>query len=372
MSLFISNFDAREEFDGGKNQFQKSQSTKPPRPLTESRHARPQSRKFRRRKIFDLGLIGLVLLLATMEISIFRNIDFYGKSPGFIGQFAEIKASFEAADPERIKVAVLGDSQSMDALRPNYMAEGSLYAEEEIFNFSISGGSAFDIAETWDLYKDRMPELEKVIVIVNEHQFNHARAAEDIKFQYFANFGERLSVMNLDNYGELSLGWVLRAYGMRTIWSQMIDKHKQGELRSEIPVHKGGLPPQTWSPSTDRTPQYAEEVADRWFENYHTDGVRSDRFERMIRSLHSRDIQMVIVQLPRSEYFEEVILRKYPEELAAYNQLIQSIADQYDTEFVKMSNKDLDLETHFRDTNHVNPEGARAVSDEVSRRWLRE
>ena len=46
------------------------------------------------------------------------------------------------------------------------------------------------------------------------------------------------------------------------------------------------------------------------------------------------------------------------------------IARQYGFEAAKVPNDELELDTHFRDTNHVNPQGAEWVSRYVARRWL--
>ena len=71
-------------------------------------------------------------------------------SPGSsLGQFAELDRSFKHADAEKITVAIFGDSHSIDALRPEYMAEPAGLTPENIFNFSISGGKAFDIYHTY-------------------------------------------------------------------------------------------------------------------------------------------------------------------------------------------------------------------------------
>src|SRR5690606_24728395 len=148
----------------------------------------------------------------------------------------------------------------------------------QIFNFSISGGSAFDIYKTYLSYVDRLPNLEKVFVIVNEHQMNNEDPANYILFKYYAGLKDRLKVMNTDNYGELLFGWALKSYDMRTEWSKMVEKYRKGELREEIPAFEGGLKPITWSPGTDRTPEYAMETAERWFRGYTLEGVRTDAF----------------------------------------------------------------------------------------------
>ncbi|MEB3102485.1 hypothetical protein [Ferviditalea candida] len=307
--------------------------------------------------------------LVLSEVFVFRNLDVYGYSPGFIGQIAEIDNSFAHADASGIEAAVFGDSEGMDALRPNLLADAAHIRPDTLFNFSLSGGSAYDIAQMYELYKDRLPRLKRAIVEVNEFQLNNEDAASDIKFKFFAGLRDRLAVMNGKNYGELLLGWALKSYDMRTVWQMMIDKYRNDQLRKEVPLHQGGLPPVTWSPGSDKTRQHAEEVADRWFKGYRVEGVRTQAFEGMIRDMRQRGIEVVMIQLPRSSYFEEVIQTKYAAEQRRYMQKIQSIADRYGATYTVIPQGRLTL-ADFRDTNHVNPQGAAQISAYVGKRWL--
>lgn len=321
------------------------------------------------KKYIGWGLIGFVILCVLSEVFIFRNVMFYGRSPGFIGQLAEMEVSFQHADSDRIKVAIWGDSQSLDALRPELMAsdasEGG-YAADEIFNFSISGGSAFDIYKTYLQYADRLPSLEKAIVIVNEHQFNNEDPANYILFKYYATLSDRIKVMNFDNYGELLLGWAMKSYDLRSIWTLMIEKYRQGELREEIPMHAGGLPPVTWSPKSDRTYEYATEVAERWFRNYKQEGIRTDSFEALVHDLTVQKIETIILQLPRSSEFEKAVAEQFASEHGEYMNLVQAVAARYGASFVPLSNEGMVMGDHFRDSNHVNPAGAELVSEAVA------
>lgn len=343
----------------------------------------------RRRSKSWMGLAAFVLLLVLAELFIFRNVMLYGLSPGFVGQYAELEASFAAQqhmaveqeaskgnsfnllEGSHIKVAIWGDSQSMDALRPELLAAYSEYEPEEIFNFSISGGSAFDIAQMVEQYIDSLPELEQSIVVVNEHQFNEARNAEDIKFKFKANLQERLMIMNKHNYGDLLLGWLLKSYDMRSVWTMLIDKWRQDELRDEVPSHPGGLPAVTWSPSDARTQKYAIDTADRWFEDYKLEGPRAAAFEDMLAELQSRDIDTVILQLPRSELFEQAVQTHYPQQKQQHEQLLEAWGRDYGMNYEHIPNDQLKLEDDFRDTNHVNPQGAEWVSRYVAERYLR-
>lgn len=330
-------------------------------------------RSKKQRRYLGWGLVFFLAFLVLSEIFVFRNLDVYGYSPGFIGQIAEIDKSFENADASRIETAVFGDSEGMDALRPELLADAAHVSRDRLFNFSLSGGSAYDIAQMYEHYKNRLPHLKQAIVEVNEFQLNNDDAANDIKFKFFAGLRDRLTVMNGNNYGELLLGWALKSYDMRTVWHMMIDKYKEGQLRKDIPLHQGGLPPVTWSPKSDKTREHAEEVADRWFKGYQLEGVRTQAFEAMIRDLRQTGVEVEIIQLPRSSYFEEVIRTKYAAEQRLYLQKVQSIADRYGASFTVIPPDGLTLEItleDFRDTNHVNSQGAAKISEYVGKRWL--
>src|SRR5690606_7444222 len=114
------------------------------------------------------GLIGFLALFAALEVVVFRSPALYGiEYRSAVGQFTELEQSFRHADTERITIAILGDSQSKDALRPDMLAEASGRDPASIFNFSISGGKAFDIYRTYLQYADQLTALEEVIVVVN-------------------------------------------------------------------------------------------------------------------------------------------------------------------------------------------------------------
>lgn len=331
--------------------------------------SRRVKRKWSKIRSFS-GIFGLIVLLILSEMFVFRNLNVYGLHSGFIGQIAEIKASFEAIDPEEIEVAIFGDSLGMDALRPDILADVAGMDPEKIFNFSLSGGSAYDSAAMYETYGAQMPNLDTVIIIVNEHQFNNAEADKDIKFKYFAGLKDRVKVMNADNYGELLLGWLLKSYDMRTVWTMLLEKYRLGELREEVPVYEGGLPPVTWSPKEDREPSYALEVATRWFSDYKIDGVRTEAFEAMLSSMRRRGVRVILLQLPRSSYFESVAQSKYGSAQKMYLQRMEELANIYGAQWSVLPKELLQFPEHFRDVNHVNPDGAKIVSEYVARHWL--
>lgn len=325
--------------------------------------------KSRRRKFLGRGFILFLALLVASEIFIFRNVMVYGYSPGFIGQLAEIQKSFEHADASQIQTAVFGDSTGMDGLRPDLMATALDRPASTVFNFSLSGGSAYDIAQMYKHYIDRLPNVQDIVVVVNEHQLNNYGAEKDDKFKFFAGLQDRLQVMNLDNFGDLLVGWAFKSYDMRAVWHMMIEKYRTGKLRAEVPWAEGGLPAVKWSPKTDKAPDHAAEVADRWFDHYQLQGVRTEAFEQMIADMQKRGKRVVIVQLPRMEVFQEAIQTKYAKEQQAFQNEVGEVAAQNGVSFDVMPNREMRPDD-FRDTNHLSPQGAMRVSRYVVDEWL--
>ena len=331
-------------------------------------------KKRRPLRVFSAGLLGFIVLLAALEASLFRNIYFYGiEYRSMTGQFAELDYSFRQADPARIETIILGDSQSKDALRPDLLAAAASRDPASIFNFSLNGGKAFEIYHTYRKYADQMPNVKQAIVVVNEHQINDHNIENDPKFRFYAGLSDRLKVMDAENYGELLLGWVSKAFDMRSVWSKMLQAHLNGTLPKR-PLEEiwkpGGLRAETQLEKDGFTPEYAEKRADAWFEQYNIEGLQTESLENLLRELKNRGIRTVVVQIPRSELFEETIRRKYGDLQQAYFDKVRSLAEQYGAEFAVLSNEGLVLEEHFRDTNHVNPKGAEIVSRRVAERWL--
>jgi len=339
----------------------------------------PETRKKRRGPgRIGWGLIFAVLVIALADAYVFRSPYTYdigdkqGARGGFIGQFAHIDRSFNAADPEQIEYAIFGDSQSIDGLRPDIMAGELGIGPERIFNFSVSAGKPTDAAYLYRRYIGRMPNLKRVIVVVNEHQFNNADAATDSKFRFHAGLIDRLRAMDTENYGELLAGWALRAFGLRTEWQSLVPRYRSGELPANPAPYPGGIEPLTWSPPEHRTAEYAEETADRWFKDWEPEGVYTRAFRRLIADMHLRGLEIAVVQLPRAASFDEAIERKYGSERDALYREIAAVAAAGGAEFAVLTAEGLGLavESHFRDTNHLNPEGASIVSRYAARRWL--
>lgn len=351
----------------------------PPETPGTALHPNPRRRMtwnaFRR---LGWGLFCAVILLALADVYVFRSAYTYdigdkqGARGGFIGQFAHIDRSFKAIDPARIEYAIFGDSQSIDALRPDLMAEELGTEPERIFNFSVSAGKPTDAAYLYRRYIAQMPNLRQVIVVVNEHQFNHADVAADAKFRFHAGLADRLRAMDTERYGELIAGWALRAFGLRTEWQPLVKRYFSGELPADPAPYPGGIQPLTWSPPEHREPAYAEETADRWFKDWQPEGVYLRAFRALLADMRARGLEIAVVQLPRAASFDAAIEAKYGAARAALYAEIEGIAAAYGAAFDVLSAADLGLsvDEHFRDTNHVNPEGARIISRHAARQWL--
>ena len=337
----------------------------------------PRPSRFHTFRRLGWGLLIALILLAVADIYIFRDAYTYdvgtekGARGGFIGQWAQLDRSFKAVDPAKIEYAVFGDSQSIDALRPDIMADELGVAADQIFNFSVTGGKPTDIAYTYHQYIDRLPNLKRILLVVNEHQLNSVDSAQDPKFKFHASLGERWQAINKDNYGELLTGWVFRSFGMRSEWVKLVERYRSGELPVNPPPYPGGIEPLTWSPPTDRTAEFAQTVADRWFKGWQLDGVYAATFDTLVRDIRSDHIALTIVQLPRADLFEQVIDTDYAAEQQTYFDHIESTAAANSVEFTIMGEAlPLTLD-FFRDTNHVNPQGAEAISRYAADRWWR-
>jgi len=329
------------------------------------------SRPLRRR--ISLGFLGFLVLFAALEVFVFRDLDLYGAEyRSSVGQLAELDYSFRHSQPEGIQTAIFGDSQSKDALRPDLLAATARLDPSSIFNFSVSGGKAFDIYRTYMTYADRLPNLKEAIVVVNEHQFNSYHMENDPVFRYYAGLRDRIQALNKDNYGELLVGWVSKGFDLRSIWTKVVQSYFKGTLPKPLPsVWKpGGIRAETMLEPNGLTLEYAENTASRWFDHYDLRGLQTDSFEALLRKLHDRGVRIVVLQIPRSSLFEQAVRQKYAAQQQAYFDQIAAIARRYGAEFRVMSNEGLTLKEHFRDTNHVNPRGAQIVSREVALDWL--
>ncbi len=359
----------------------KSRTKKSLLPTAEDSSA-PRPSRFRSFRRLGWGLLIALLLLGVADGYVFRNAYMYdmgvGARGGFIGQWAHLDRSFKATDPGLIEYAVFGDSQSLDAFRPDIMADELGVSAESIFNFSVSGGKPTDIAYTYSKYIDQLPNLTHILLVVNEHQFNNVDAGQDSKFKFHASFGQRWQAVNKDNYGELMSGWVLRSFGMRAEWQKHVARYGSGELPASPPAFPGGIQPYTWSKPEDRTAEFALTVADRWFKGWQLDGVYTAAFDEFVGQIRSDGIRLTIVQIPRTDLFEREIQAQYAVQQQAYLAHIRGVASAHNVEFVVMDGPAADgddalgltLES-FRDTNHVNPQGAELLSRYVADRWWR-
>lgn len=336
--------------------------------------ARSRREAFRR---LGWGAVVAFLLLGLLDVWLFRDAAFYdlgnknGARGGFIGQFAHIERAFEAAGGERIEYAIFGDSQSIDALRPDIMAEVLGVPAERIFNFSTSGGKPTDNLYLYRRYAEKMPNLKRVIYVVNEHQFNSADAGDDTKFKFHATLRQRLAAMNRDNYGELLTGWALRSFGLRTEWSALIGRYRAGTWPpEEEAMFPGGIEPLRWADPKTKTEDYAREVADRWFRGWKPDGVYTQAFGELLAKWEERGLDVVVLQIPRMAWFDEAVAEMYGSGQADYMRIVSDAAEATGALFEAVTAEEAGLDgDHFRDVNHMNPEGAEMFSLYAAERW---
>ena len=310
------------------------------------------------------GLLwGLVFLLLA-EIFLFRNPALYGVSPAsFLGQIANVQERLARQDTDRIKLLVLGDSQSMDALRPPLLAEHYGMQPDEIFNLSVSGGKAVDMLHLYEDASDELPHLTRVVIAVNEHQLNSADIKSDAKFRYFATLPERMGTPRVADKADLAFGQLLYAYGLRDVWTQLAKQWWAGKLPQEPRdkyAYRWGLPPVSGREPKHFGMEYARTVADRWMEGYRLDGPQADAFHQLIEQLKERGVQVTVVQLPRTQAFENVMKTSYVEKQTAFRNRIRTEMEQIGASFTAIPPV-LD-DSYFRDANHMNERGAREIS----------
>jgi len=323
------------------------------------------------------GALVAFVLLGLLDAYVFRDPAFYdlgnknGARGGFIGQFAHIERAFEAQGGETIEYAIFGDSQSIDGLRPDVMAEALGVPSGCIFNFSVSGGKPTDSLYLYRTYAKKMPNLRKAIYVVNEHQLNNADAGDDTKFKFHANLTQRLKTLDRDNYGELLVGWALRSFGLRTEWTALVERYRAGTWPpEEEAMFPGGIEPLRWADPKTKTPEYAEEVADRWFRDWQSEGVYTDALTDLLESLRERGVETVVLQIPRMPWFEAAVEEKYAAERDVYLAKVTEAATKTGATFEIIAAEEAGLsEESFRDVNHMNPEGAETFSRYAARRW---
>ncbi|BAU26540.1 hypothetical protein DFP93_10879 [Aneurinibacillus soli] len=316
----------------------------------------------RKRRVVRGFLWGVVFLLLA-ELFLFRNPALYGTSPAsFLGQIANVQERLARQNPDRIKVLILGDSQSMDALRPPLLAAHYGVAPDEIFNLSVSGGKAVDMLHLYEEAADKLPNLKRVIIAVNEHQVNSVDIKSDAKFRYFATLSERMGAPHVADKADLVFGQLLYAYGLRDVWTQLAKQWWDGKLPQEPRdkyEYRWGLPPVPGREPAHLGPAYARIVADRWMKDYRLDGPQANAFHKLVGKLAKRGVQITIVQLPRTQAFEQVMKATYGQQQAAFRARMQTEATQAGASFTVIPPTLEDA--YFRDANHVNEHGAKEI-----------
>ncbi|AMA71715.1 hypothetical protein SAMN04489735_103414 [Aneurinibacillus thermoaerophilus] len=327
-----------------------------------------RSKRRRKQSWWMRGFLWALLLVALCEAFIFRNPALYGMSPAsFIGQITDVEKRLESQNTAKIKLLVLGDSQSMDALRPPLLAARYGLKPDEVFNLSISGGKAVDMLHLYEKHKQDLPNLQHVIISVNEHQLNASTDFSDNKFRYHATLAERLQVPHFENKMDLAFGWLLYSYGLREVWTEMAKLYWEDKLpqppRDQY-KYKWGLPPVEAREANHLGPAYAAEVAKRWMRDYQLKGVETNALERLMKELSKQGVSFTVVQLPRTQAFETIMKKQYASEQAAYRHLVGELSTRYNGRFIIIP-PTLD-DSYFRDANHVNKKGAEKITAELS------
>jgi hypothetical protein len=322
----------------------------------------------RNRNWWMRGFVWALLVVVLCEVLIFRNPAFYGMSPAsFIGQIADVEKRLNAQNKANIKLLVLGDSQSMDALRPPLLAAKYGMKPDEVFNLSVSGGKAVDMLRLYEKHQKELPNLQHVIISVNEHQLNSSTDFTDNKFRYHATLWERLQVPHVENKADLAFGWLLYSYGLREVWTKMFTLYWEDKLPQQPRdkyQYKWGLPPVEGREANHFGANYAAQVAKRWMPEYRLTGAQTAALEQLLKDLSGKGIDFTILQLPRTQAFERVMKEQYGEQQAAYRRLVSNLATKYQGKFVILP-PTLD-DSYFRDANHVNKRGAEKITAELS------
>ena len=83
-----------------------------------------------------------------------------------------------------------------------------------------------------------------------------------------------------------------------------------------------------------------------------------------------RGLDVVVAQIPRTPAFDAAVAGKYGRELDEYLHLVAEAAASAGASFEVITAEEAGLSAeHFRDVNHVNPDGADAFSRFAARRW---
>jgi len=303
-------------------------------------------------------MIWFLLFLILIELFIFRNLAFYGIIPAsFIGQIQDLYQRFDQQEKDKIEWLILGDSQSMDAIRPPLIARELKCDPDQIFNLSISAGKPLDSLNILEKTIPQLPNLKGVIIAVNEHQFNNSKPVADVKFRYFAGITERIQAPGKEQKAELILGYLSYAYGLRDVWWKIAEKAWEGELPQIKPVeYRWGLDPLTAITPDGKTMQYAIDTAERWLGDYRLEGPQTNAFLQMVNLLERNEINWTLVKIPRMSALENAIKSSYEPQQKEFINLMKQLALDNQKQFI--TDIPQPPENAYRDVNHVNEKGA--------------
>lgn len=309
------------------------------------------------------GMVWALLFLVLSEVLIFRNPSFYGLVPNsFIGQIGNVKNRLHQQDRTKIKLLILGDSQSLHGLLPQMLAEKYGLQPDEIFNLSLNAGKAIDMLHIFEEEAKGLPNLQAVWICVNEHQFNSVNYLSDNKFRFFASFAERWDEPSFSNRMELLFGGLFYSYGLREVWTSMYDMYQKGEIPQEPIDHyayRWGLPTNFITEPTHFGATYSKDVINRWMENFRFPGAQTRALDLLLQKIKKRNLSFSIIQLPRTQTFESIMKETYPNQQQEYRNYLDQLGKKYKGRWMIIPPSLND--SYFFDANHLNPDGARKI-----------
>lgn len=309
------------------------------------------------------GIVWALLFLLLTEALIFRNPAFYGLVPNsFIGQIGNVKKRLHQQDLSKIKLLILGDSQSLHGLLPTMLAKKYGLQPDEIFNLSLNAGKAIDLLHIFEEEAKGLPNLQAVWICVNEHQFNSANYLSDNKFRFFATLAERWDEPRFSDRMDLLFGGIFYSYGLREVWTSMYDMYNKGEIPMEPVDHyayKWGLPINFIYDPKHFGVTYSTDVIKRWMENYRFPGAENQALDSLLQKIKQEKLSFSIIQLPRTQTFEIVMKDNYAKEQQGYQNYLRLLSQQYNGRLVTIPSTLPDI--YFFDANHLNLEGAKKI-----------
>ncbi|ATW24521.1 hypothetical protein [Candidatus Formimonas warabiya] len=311
--------------------------------------------------IFRKSFFWFLIFLMAFEFLIARNLAFYGLAPtSSVGQISSLLKIFDRQDKEKIRWLVLGDSQSRDAIRPTLVARELGQDPGSIFNLSINAGKPTDFEYLLRQVVPRLPNLQGVIITVNEHYFDRKDVQYDPKFRFIAGLGDRAAVPGPERKADLVLSWLSYTYGMRLQWWETMKMVFRGETAPDTDAYPGGLAPVSDSTEEHYTVKYAKELSTSWLLDFRLPGPESGALERTLQFLDGQNLSWQMVYLPKTALIDRIIDEKFCRQEQEFFAYVEDLAARHR----KKLYRDFPGLTYdcFRDVNHMNEKGAEKMA----------